>query len=90
MKSQPLNPKKLKIVLIEWIDAQSFNPQLPLIPVEELKDETPITTKSVGFLVAKNKECYVIADEYWEETDEVKWVHIIPKCCLKRIEVMRL
>ena len=87
---KPKKTKPLDIVLIEWIDAQSYNLSQPNVPIEDLKEERPILTKSVGFLVSENEDCYVIADELWEETEEVRWIHIIPKCCVKEIRRVKL
>ena len=79
----------IKIVLIEWVDAQSLNPQIPLTDIEELRDLKPILAKTVGFLIAENEECYIIGDEYWEEANEVRWIHIIPKCCVKKVKFLK-
>jgi len=81
--------KTKDIVLIEWIDAQTLSPTLGIVNIEELKNESPILTKSVGFLVSVNKDCYVIANELWEEANDVKYIHIIPKCCVKKVKVLK-
>lgn len=78
----------MKPVLIKWIDAQTLNPNLGLIGVEDLQDEKPVMANSIGFLVAENKECYVIADEAWDGFGEVKYVHVIPKCSVKSVVVL--
>lgn len=50
----------MEIILIDWVDAQTISGQYS---IEDFKDELPVKAKSVGFLIADKKDCYIIADE---------------------------
>lgn len=79
----------MKIVKIAWMDAQRIDVQTPLPKVDELEKLTPIECHIVGFLVQSNNEAYVIASEYWE-TEQVKYLHIIPKKSVIKFEILRV
>ena len=64
-----------KIVLLEWIDAQSLD--YGIVYPEDLQDE-PIKCRIIGFLVKETKDNYFLAKEVWE-TGQCKYIHIIPK-----------
>ena len=70
----PLSPK---VVRLEWIDAQSMN--VGLFTAEEIEKIEPVKAEIVGFLVHQSEENYYIAAEYWRETDQYKYLHLIPK-----------
>ncbi len=65
----------IKIVLLEWIDAQSLD--CGIIYPEDLQEE-PIKCQIVGFLIKETKDNYFLAKEVWE-TGQCKYIHIIPK-----------
>ena len=77
--------EKYPIVLLKWTDVQMLD--TALIYPDELIDK-PITAKLVGFLVKETKDSYFIAKEVWE-TEQCKWVHIIPKKYVIKKEILR-
>jgi len=72
-----------KMVLIEWIDAQTIDFH-GLFVVEDTEGIKPCKAQSVGFLIREDKENYFIAPEMWPEANtegvcKFKYLHIIPK-----------
>ena len=78
----------MKIVEIEWIDAQS---SMDLYSVEELKslgEEDLHITKSAGYLIHEDKEKVVLAFMLFGD-EFVKHHQIIPRGMVKKIKVIR-
>lgn len=76
-----------EIVKVEWIDAQRL--ELGVIQREELPDLKPIPCEIVGFKVHEDKERIVIAQERWNDFGGCKYVHVIPKVSIIKIEVLK-
>lgn len=79
--------KEMPIVKVRWIDAQLIAPSVQ-DAAELLENVEPIPCEVVGFLLANKDDCVVVAHESWPETNQVKYVHVIPKCSI--IKVTRL
>ena len=78
----------MKIVEVEWIDAQS---SLDIYSVEELKglgEEDLHITKSAGYLIHEDKEKVVLAFMLFGN-DLVKHHQVIPRGMIKKIRVIR-
>ena len=78
----------MKIVEVEWIDAQS---SLNVYSIEELKEIGPedlVVTKSAGYLVHEDKEKVVLGFMLFGDY-LVKHHQIIPKGMVKKIKVIR-
>jgi len=79
---------KLKIVEICWLDAQ-------LQMLDSLKHYTEIDEFNcevycsiVGYLIKETEKVYVLAKEIWDE-GSVKYIHIIPKCLVKKLKILQ-
>ena len=78
---------KYKIVEVEWFDAQSgFSSPLT---VEELIQEKPFHSFSVGYLVAEDKEKIVLGFMMFGEEVMIKHWQLIPKGMIKKINVIK-
>jgi len=75
------------VVEVEWLDAQSGFGQA--VYVEDLIDEKPIHTLSVGYLLHECDE-YVVLGFMLFGNDMVKHNQLIPKGMIKRISTLRL
>jgi len=78
----------MKIVEVEWIDAQS---SLGVCSIKELKEVGPedlAVTKSAGYLIHEDKENIVLGFMLFGD-DLVKHYQIIPKKMVKKIKVIR-
>jgi len=73
-------------VQIDWLDAMSLDTSL--IEREDLKDIKPIVASIVGFLVKETDEAYYLAKEFWWSTGQFKYLHVIPKCSVRNIEIL--
>ncbi len=73
----------MEIVKITWIDAQRL--EIGCQDVNEMKNIQPIECDIVGFKVDEDDKRIVIAQEKWEETNQIKYVHVIPKCSIIKI-----
>ncbi len=78
----------MKIVEVEWIDAQS---SLNVYSIEELKEIGPedlVVTKSAGYLVHEDKEKVVLGFMLFGD-GLIKHHQVIPKKMVKKIKVIR-
>ena len=75
----------MKMVEIEWIDAQSC---LDCFDLEELKNKSMLKTKSCGYLVHEDKEKVILAFMLLGE-ECGKHFQIIPKGMVKKIKILR-
>jgi len=75
-----------KIVEVEWLDAQSGFGQAHF--VEDLADEKPIITLSVGYLLYDCDD-YLILGFMLFGQDMVKHTQLIPRGMIKRIRAVR-
>ena len=66
-----------KMVIIEWNDVASMD--LGLIESRDLEEIKPPVARLIGFLVRETTKAYYLAKEYWPETKQFKYVHVIPK-----------
>jgi len=76
-----------KIIQIKWADAQTLD--VGLVNIDELQNEVPVIATIVGYLVAENEKCYVLAEEMWGNSS-VKYIHVIPKCSVKNVEFLEV
>lgn len=67
----------MNIVKVTWIDAQRLELGMPTI--REAENIKPIFCDIVGFLVYEDKEKVVLAQENWDDVQQIKYVHAIPK-----------
>lgn len=78
--------EKYKIVEVEWLDAQAG---LGIAQyVDELKEEKPIHTFSIGYLLYECKEYIVLGFMLFGE-DMVKHNQLIPRGIIKKIRYFR-
>ena len=66
----------IPIVKIEWIDAQVCD--VGLISIDEI-EFLPCVAEIVGFMVKETDDNYYLAQELWKETNQCKYIHVIPK-----------
>jgi len=71
----------MKIVEVEWIDAQS---SLNVYSIEELKEEDLVVTKSAGYLIHEDKEKVVLGFMLFGD-DLIKHHQVIPKKMVKKL-----
>ena len=81
----------MKIVEVEWLDAQTGFAQAMQIS-EFLKDFTPLYNYSCGYLLCNDKEKIILGFLIIDDRDEdplVKHWQLIPKGMVKKIKVIR-
>ncbi len=76
-----------KIVQITWIDAQRL--ELGCQDIDGIKGINPIECDIVGFLICRDEKKTIIAQEKWSETNQVKYIHVIPECSIIRVKELR-
>ena len=78
----------MKIVKIDWIDARTL---WEVLTKEDLMKEVPIEVTTVGYLVDDNENVVILSSMLNKDVDKIyfKTSHIIPKCLIKKIEVMK-
>ncbi len=76
-----------EIVKITWIDAQRV--ETSLWDVNEVGEIDPIECDIVGFLIYENKKKIIIAQERWDESKQIKYITIIPKCSIIKIQRLK-
>ena len=69
-------PTKLKLVLVEWIDAESDDRWLDL---SDLENEPLPIIKTVGFIVRETKDVLTLAMNYDEKNEKISCLMSIPK-----------
>jgi len=72
-----------KIVKLTWVDAQRI--ETSLWDENEVRGIEPIECDIVGFLIYENKKKIIIAQERWDESKQIKYITIIPKCSITKI-----
>lgn len=75
-----------EIVKITWIDAQRL--EIGVQDVLSIKEVEPIECDIVGFLIHRDDKKTIIAQEKWSETNQVKYIHVIPECSIIKFEVL--
>lgn len=83
----------MKIVKVEWLDAQTgfSTPET----IEELEQEKPTCTLSVGYLITDDKDKIILGFMKWGEDDEIikntmfKHWQLIPKGMIKKITELK-
>jgi len=79
--------KEMKIVEVEWFDAQSgFSSPLTL---EELEKEEPFHTFSVGYLIKEDKDKVILGFMMFGDEGMFKHWQLIPRGMIKKIKVIR-
>jgi len=82
--------KRVKIVEVEWADAQS---SLDAMPISELEKQEPALTKSCGYLMKKDKKKIVLAFMIFGTNFEgevlMKHYQIIPMKMIKKIKALK-
>ncbi len=77
----------MKIVEVEWLDAQSgFSSPLT---IEELEREEPIHTLSVGYLLKEDKDKIILGFMVFGDEGTFKHWQLIPRGMIKKIKVIR-
>ena len=76
-----------KVIQITWIDAQKL--ELGCQDIDSIKEVNPIECDIVGFLVYRDEKKTIIAQEKWSETNQVKYVHVIPECSIIKIRELK-
>ncbi len=77
----------MKIVEVEWLDAQSgFSSPLT---IEELEKEEPIHTFSVGYLLKEDKDKIILGFMVFGDEGVFKHWQLIPRGMIKKIKVIR-
>ncbi len=78
----------MKIVKVEWIDAQTMKSRLSL---EEIKNSGDAETITVGYLVDETKERVAVCSwvHKFNDGDLYCDTHLIPKAIIKKIIVLK-
>ena len=76
----------MKIVKITWIDAQRL--ELGVQDILSVKEVEPIECDIVGFLIHRDEKKTIIAQEKWNETNQAKYIHVIPECSIIKFVVI--
>ena len=77
----------MKIIEVEWLDAQSgFSTP---VDIEEAKEVEPILTHSVGYLLHEDKEKIMLGFMMFDNKDCFKHWQLIPKGMVKKIKILR-
>ena len=77
----------LKIVEVEWLDAQSGFSQ-PLT-IEDLESEEPYHTFSVGYLIKEDKEKIILGFMIFGDEGMFKHWQLIPRGMIKKIRELK-
>jgi len=77
---------KYKIVEVEWLDAQTGFGEAKF--VEDLKDEIPFHTFSIGYLLYEDEEKIILGFMLFGE-DMVKHNQMIPKKLIQKITELK-
>lgn len=77
-----MTSQKPKPVLVYWTDAQTIS---SMVPISDLKDLELVPCVNCGFLMHKDKEKVVLAEQVWMDYYQVKYVHAIPKSMITKI-----
>ena len=76
----------MKIIEVEWMDAQTgFSVPLTL---EEVREEEPIITTSIGYLLDENEERIILGFMLFGG-DSVKHWQLIPKGMIRKRRVLK-
>lgn len=75
-----------KIVKITWMDAVSIDATPALVEMENMETLHPVISYIVGYLIQDNEDCYVLSKEFWPEPMKIKYLHVIPKGAVVKIE----
>jgi choline kinase len=65
-------------VIVKWIDAQRVEVG-GIKSEEEIKLLEPLPCEMIGFKIFEDNTKIIIAQEWWEETSQIKYANIIPK-----------
>lgn len=76
-----------KIVKITWIDAQKL--ELGCQDIASIKEVNPIECSIVGFLLYRDQQKTIIAQEKWGETNQAKYIHVIPECSIISVKELK-
>ena len=76
-----------EIVKITWIDAQRL--EIGVQDIISLKDVEPIECDIVGFLIYRDEKKTIIAQEKWSETNQAKYIHVIPERSIIKFTVIK-
>ena len=80
----------MKIVEVEWIDAQS---SMDAMTISELEKQKPFTSKSCGYLIKEDEEKIILGFMLFgfNVNDEplLKHYQVIPKGMVRKIEVIK-
>lgn len=74
----------MKVVLVEWQDAESFD---PWIAIDEAPQELTVI-KSVGFLIRETKDILTLALNHDVEGEEISCVMNIPRAWIKKKTIL--
>lgn len=71
-------------VIVKWIDAQRVEVG-GVHSEEEIKNLEPLPCEMIGFKIFEDEEKIILAQEWWEETSQIKYANIIPKVSILKI-----
>jgi len=74
----------MKIVKIEWLDAQLQLLDDMYYESDFDNTNTEIYCSIVGFLIKETNNAYIIAKEVWDD-GSFKYIHVIPKAVVTKI-----
>ncbi len=77
----------IKMVMVTWLDAQRV--ELSLWSKEEAKDIEPLVGDIIGFLIYENKDKIIISQQKWDESEQLKYITIIPKRSIIKITELK-
>ena len=78
----------MKIIKVDWIDASTI---WEVLTEQELKEKQLIEVTTIGYLVDENEHRIAMASMVNREAENIffKTSHLIPKCLVKNIEVLK-
>jgi len=76
-----------EVIKLTWIDAQRL--ELGIQDIISLKSVEPIECEIVGFLIHRDEKKTIIAQEKWSETNQAKYVHVIPERSIIKFVMMK-
>ena len=77
-----------KIVEVVWEDTRFIPEPNEFVSLDELKNAKPVILKTVGYLVAENKNAVVIANTLDFGDLTCRWIHVIPKRCIINMDMV--
>jgi len=64
-------------IIVTWLDAQRL--ELGCHFEDDMENLDPIACEIIGFKVFEDNTKIILAQEFWEDTKQLKYIHVIPK-----------